>query len=110
MSYDIRLSVFRHDPLSDQQVREAQAVLDRYEARPFEQSDGFSVRWDDGNGLAMYCRPLGETSSPFSALLCPLGDLDQRFCDFTYDFSLAVGCAIRPDVVPPLVLVLNRGM
>jgi len=57
----------------------------------------------------MYCRSLGETSLSFGALLCPLGDLSQRFCDFTYEIAFATGCAICPDVIPPLILEVCPG-
>lgn len=108
MSYDINLNTFPPEPLSSERLEAARAILARYGAR----SEGprfhcHSVRWDDGAGFALYCKALFDDSTPFGALLTPLGGLSPRFCDFTYEFAAEVGCAIWPDVIPPFVLVTD---
>jgi hypothetical protein len=107
MSFDIRLNIFSTGYAWCERFDEALAILERYGARASEQSHSYSVRWDDGSGLAIYSRSLFDSAGDFSALLTPLGGLSQRFCDFTYDFALTVGCAICPDVIPPLTLAVH---
>ena len=108
MSYDVDLKTFTTEPLSPERREGALATLARYGAR----SEGprfhcHSVRWPDGSGFAIYCRSLFDNSIPFGALLTPLGGLSPRFCDFVYEFASEVGCAICPDVIPPLILVVQ---
>jgi hypothetical protein len=107
MSYDIGLNTYSDEPLSDEQHNDALAILERYGAGPLERADGFSVRWDDGTGLVMYCKSFAEPPTPLSALLCPLDGLSERFCDFIYDFAFATRCAIRADVIPPVTLIVH---
>jgi hypothetical protein len=110
MSYDIRLYRYSEEPISGQQLDDALDVLARYGAWRYEQANAFSVRWEDGCGLAIYSESLQKQSESFSALLVPLGNLSQRFCDFTHDFALATECAICPDVIPPLTVVVHSAM
>lgn len=110
MSFDIHLNIFSPDYVWAERFDGALAILDRYGARASEQYHSFSVRWEDGSGLAIYSRSLFDSSREFSALLTPLGGLSQRFCDFTYDFAFAVGCAICVDVIPPLTLTIHPAM
>lgn len=87
MSFDIHLNIFSPEYVWAERFDEALAILERYGARASEQYHCFSVRWEDGSGLAIYSRSLFDSSRDFSALLTPLGGLSQRFCDFTYDFA-----------------------
>jgi hypothetical protein len=107
MSFDIRLSVFSPGYVWSAHVDDARVVLRRYGARASGRHHCYSARWEDGSGLAVYSRALFDAAGPFSALLTPLGGLSRQFCDFTYDFAAAVGCAIRPDVIPPLTVVVR---
>jgi hypothetical protein len=111
MSYDIDLKTFTAEPLLPKRLEGALAILARYGAR----SEGprfhsHSVRWDDGSGFAIYSQSLFDDSVPFNALLTPLGGLSPRFCDFAYEFASEVGCAICPDVIPPLVLLVPSAL
>ena len=110
MSFDINLNIFSPDYAWAERFGEALVILDRYRACANERYHCYSVRWEDGSGLAIYSRSLFDPSADFSALLTPLGGLSQRFCDFTYDFAFAVGCAICPDVIPPLTLAVHPAM
>lgn len=110
MSYDLRLNRFSKEPASEQQLQAAFGVLTRYRGQPFERADGFSVRWEDGSGFTMFSKSLSERPVVFYAVWNPLGDLSQRFCDFTYDFATAMDCAVYPDVTPPLTLVVHSAI
>lgn len=110
MSYDIRLNRFSDEPASEQQVEAAFEVLTCYGARRSERADRFSVQWEDGSGFTMFSKSLSERPVRFYALLNPLGDLSQKFCDFIYQFATAIDCTICPDVIPPLTVVIHSGI
>ena len=55
----------------------------------------------------MYSKSLRERPVNFHALLCPLGNLSQRFCDFLFDFASAIDCAISPDTIPRFTVVVH---
>ena len=108
MSKDIHLKFLTDEVVSEEQLKAAHAVIQRYGAQQGDQYDCFPVRCNDGSGFAMYSESLFGAPGPFYALLTPLGHLiSRRLCDFTYDFALATGVVIEPDVLPPLVLFVD---
>jgi len=115
MGRDIWLSRF-HTFVASEQARAAREVIERYgPAHYSDESHCYSIRREDDTGYSMHTRSrIDETwvndPIPFHGLLSPLGGISQRFCDFTYELALALECSVRPDVLPPLALIIFPSM